>query len=72
MAAMAMFGKMDTDKDGFLTKSEIQAGHEKYMRKPAKHSSGGGPPELTSPLGAHFYVSHIESVETAPRRTAGA
>jgi len=36
MAAMAMFEKMDTDQDSFLTKSEIQAGHEKYMRKPAK------------------------------------
>ena len=36
MAAMAMFEKMDTDQDSFLTKSEIKAGHEKYMRKPSK------------------------------------
>ena len=36
MAAMAMFEKMDTDRDSFLTKSEIKAGHEKYMRKPLK------------------------------------
>lgn len=36
MAAMAMFEKMDTDQDSFLTKSEIKAGHEKYTRKPSK------------------------------------
>jgi hypothetical protein len=29
-----MFDKMDTDKDGFLTKAEVAAGHAKMMSKP--------------------------------------
>ena len=28
-----MFEKMDTDKDGFLTKAEMTAGHHKLMKK---------------------------------------
>ena len=28
-----MFDKMDTDKDGFLTKAEMTAGHQKLMKK---------------------------------------
>jgi hypothetical protein len=32
-----MFEKMDTNGDGFLTKAEVQAGHDKFMhRKAAK------------------------------------
>jgi EF hand len=29
-----MFDKMDTDRDGFLSKEELAAGHEKMLQKP--------------------------------------
>ncbi|HVZ74276.1 MAG TPA: EF-hand domain-containing protein [Polyangia bacterium] len=32
-ASSAMFDKMDTDHDGFLTKAELKAGHEQMMMK---------------------------------------
>src|SRR5215471_6725590 len=32
-AARTMFEKMDTDHDGYLTKAELKAGHEKFMHK---------------------------------------
>jgi len=31
--AKAMFDKMDTDEDSYLTKAELKAGHQKYMHK---------------------------------------
>ena len=31
--ARMMFDKMDTDHDGYLTKAELKAGHEKMMSK---------------------------------------
>jgi hypothetical protein len=31
-----VFGKMDADQDGFLTKAELEAGHAKMMSKPAR------------------------------------
>ena len=34
--AKMMFDKMDTDKDGFLTKAEMEAGHARMMAKPQK------------------------------------
>lgn len=39
--AKSMFDKMDTDHDGHLTKSEMKAGHEKYMHR-AKASTSSG------------------------------
>jgi len=33
-ASHAMFTKMDTNKDGFLTKEELAAGHARMMKKP--------------------------------------
>jgi Ca2+-binding EF-hand superfamily protein len=33
LGAKSMFDKMDTDHDGFLTKVELKAGHEKLMSK---------------------------------------
>ena len=38
-AAKTMFDKMDTDHDSYLTKAEVKAGHEKYMRKTQAGSS---------------------------------
>lgn len=35
-ASAAMFAKMDTDKDGFLSKSEMAAGHTSMMTKNPK------------------------------------
>jgi Ca2+-binding EF-hand superfamily protein len=35
--AKSMFDKMDTDHDGYLTKAEVKAGHEKFM-----HRTSGG------------------------------
>ncbi len=35
-ASESMFAKMDTDKDGFLSKKEMAAGHAGMMKKPAK------------------------------------
>ena len=32
----AMFGNMDADKDGFLGKDEIAAGHAQMMKKPSR------------------------------------
>lgn len=32
-AAKKMFGMMDTDKDGFVTRSELDAGHKMMMKK---------------------------------------
>ncbi len=32
----AMFGKMDTNKDGFLTKDELAAGHAQMLQKPSR------------------------------------
>jgi hypothetical protein len=40
--AKTMFDKMDTDHDGYLTKAEIKAGHQKYMHKAS--SSGASRP----------------------------
>jgi hypothetical protein len=34
--AKAMFDKMDADDDSYVTKSEMKAGHEKYMHRSAK------------------------------------
>jgi Ca2+-binding EF-hand superfamily protein len=34
--AKAMFDKMDADDDSYLSKSEMRAGHEKYMHKSAQ------------------------------------
>jgi Ca2+-binding EF-hand superfamily protein len=34
--AKGMFGKMDSDSDGFLTKAEFTAGHAKLMHKSAQ------------------------------------
>jgi Ca2+-binding EF-hand superfamily protein len=34
-ASESMFAKMDTDKDGFLSKQEMAAGHAAMMKKPA-------------------------------------
>lgn len=34
--AKMMFDKMDTDKDGFLTKAEVEAGHAKMMTPKAE------------------------------------
>jgi Ca2+-binding EF-hand superfamily protein len=31
-----MFEKMDMDKDGFLTKDELAAGHASMLKKPAR------------------------------------
>ena len=31
-----MFDKMDTDKDGFVSKAELEAGHAKMMKKGVK------------------------------------
>ena len=39
-----MFGQMDTDHDGYLTKDEVKAGHQKFMHKKAQHSSGSTRP----------------------------
>jgi Ca2+-binding EF-hand superfamily protein len=35
-ASESMFAKMDTDKDGFLSKQEVNAGHAAMMKKPSK------------------------------------
>lgn len=35
-ASASMFAKMDTDKDGFLSKQELVAGHASMMKKPAQ------------------------------------
>ena len=34
-ASKSMFDKMDTNHDGFLSKTELMAGHAKLMQKPA-------------------------------------
>ena len=34
--AKMMFDKMDTNDDSYLTKAEIQAGHQKYLHKSSK------------------------------------
>ena len=56
MAAMAMFEKMDTDKDSFLTKCRDPGGPPEVHAQPAK-SSGGRPAPMTA-AGANFYVLH--------------
>lgn len=38
-AAKTVFDKMDTDHDGYLTKAEMKAGHDKYMHKAQAGSS---------------------------------
>jgi Ca2+-binding EF-hand superfamily protein len=35
-ASESMFAKMDIDKDGFLSKQEMAAGHAAMMKKPSK------------------------------------
>jgi Ca2+-binding EF-hand superfamily protein len=40
--AQSMFAQMDTDHDGYLTKAEMKAGHEKFMHKKAHAQSSGG------------------------------
>jgi Ca2+-binding EF-hand superfamily protein len=35
-ASESMFAKMDADKDGFLSKQEVSAGHAAMMKNPAK------------------------------------
>jgi hypothetical protein len=42
--ARSMFDKMDTNHDSSLSKSEVKAGHEKYMHKPAPSSAGSTRP----------------------------
>ena len=37
--AKAMFDKMDTDHDGYLSKAEVKAGHEKFMHKAQQGAS---------------------------------
>jgi Ca2+-binding EF-hand superfamily protein len=34
-----MFDKIDTDHDGYITKAEMKAGHDKYMHKAQAGSS---------------------------------
>jgi Ca2+-binding EF-hand superfamily protein len=36
-----MFGQMDTDHDGYVTKAEMKAGHQKFMHKKAQSQSSG-------------------------------
>jgi Ca2+-binding EF-hand superfamily protein len=38
-AAKSMFDKIDTDHDGYITKAEMKAGHDKYMHKAQAGSS---------------------------------
>ena len=42
-AAKTMFDKMDTDHDGYLSKAEVKAGHEKWMQKHAASSGSTRP-----------------------------
>jgi Ca2+-binding EF-hand superfamily protein len=42
-AAKTMFDKMDTDHDGYLSKAEVKAGHEKFMHKAQATSSSSRP-----------------------------
>ena len=37
--AKSMFDKMDADHDGYLTKAEVKAGHEKFMHKAQQGAS---------------------------------
>ena len=36
--AKSMFNKMDADQDGYLTKAELKAGHQKFLHKTASAS----------------------------------
>jgi Ca2+-binding EF-hand superfamily protein len=41
--AASMFAKMDTDHDSYVTKAEMQAGHQKYMHKSSSASESPRP-----------------------------
>jgi Ca2+-binding EF-hand superfamily protein len=40
VGARTMFERMDTSKDGFLSKAELKAGHDKLLRKGADKTDG--------------------------------